>query len=90
MTHQHTELGVACTHVMTGGRPIVFVARHTDGTWDFLCEQLEHDDTSELKTVCFECARKRDPSIAPLANLEPGAEAERSGPDGPWQRTDRN
>lgn len=45
---------------------------------------------AEPAAVCFDCALEKDPSLAPLADLQPGASAHRSGPGERWTRTDRN
>jgi hypothetical protein len=92
--HRHSGIGVMCGHVWRGERPLLFVMRDRDGSWNFVCGDGVADTaaarSSDLKTVCFECARERDPSLAPLADLEPGFEATRDGPGERWTRTDRN
>ena len=55
-----------------------------DGAWQFIGSDGPRDDQAMM--VALHRVLAKDRSIAELANLPPGWQAWREGPDQPWQR----
>jgi hypothetical protein len=69
-------------YVMLNGCPIVYVAHHEDGTWEFWSEELV--DESEIMLVTLEQIIKKDLSLFELADLPIESSASRKSPEKEW------
>ena len=74
-----------CPHVFAGTHPVLLVV-HEGGDWQYLCGG-DHDPDSLPRVVCRTHVLDSDPSLAALADLKEGWEAERTSVDAPWRRT---
>jgi hypothetical protein len=91
MAHDHDGSDVAydrmamvCARVIRG-EPLVMVSRDDGGCWMFLCEGDHAGNAGDPPTMlCLGCAFERDPTLAEVADLDPGESVERAAPDQPW------
>lgn len=69
-------------YVVMQNSPIVYVAHHEDGAWEFWGEQII--DESEIMLVTLEQIIKKDISILELADLPVEFSAQRKSKDNDW------
>jgi hypothetical protein len=70
--------------VLRQGHPILIVTHDEDGDWQFLCGTTNRQKDCQI--VSLGSMFDRDPTIAAVANLEPGWRAFRERPDAEWRR----
>jgi hypothetical protein len=73
-----------CPHVFSESRPINFVVRDTDGSFQFLCGMSDDADAGPCRSVGVGHLLARDSTLGDLAELEPGTYAERDRQTDPW------
>jgi hypothetical protein len=69
-------------YVINQNSPIVYVAHHEDGTWEFWGEQII--DESEIMLVTLEQIIQKDISVLELADLPIEFSAQRKTKDSDW------
>jgi hypothetical protein len=69
-------------YVAVQNSPIVYVAHHEDGTWEFWGDQII--DESEIMLVALEQIIKIDTSILELADLPIEFSAQRKSKESEW------
>lgn len=80
------ETGViVCPHIFHDERPILYVEHSSDGAWQFLCGQDDHDDIEGAEIVGVNHLLERDPSLSDVLALAEGSCAERDDPNGEWR-----
>jgi hypothetical protein len=72
------------TRQVMEGHPIMLVLRDKKGNWQFLCGTT--DDQRDGQMVGLETLLNHDPTVADLADMQPGSEALRESADSPWIR----
>lgn len=73
-----------CPHVFAASRPINFVVRDTDGSFQFLCGEPDDADAGPCRSVGVGHLVARDSTLSAVAELEPGTYAERQAAEDPW------
>jgi hypothetical protein len=73
------------THTTERHQPILLAVHDHDDTWQFLWGGAVTE--ADAKVFCLGCMYALDPSIAELADLPAGWQAERGAPGGPWARS---
>ena len=80
-TNFPSDLGcVVCHHIFNGVRPVRLVVHEFDGSWGFYCGGVDHsqDETSQdFKWMRVAVLLERDKTVAVMAGLSRGEEAER-------------
>lgn len=81
-----------CPHVFAETRPVKFVVRDVDGSFQFLCGEPDDVDAGPCRSIGMGHLMGRDPALGALAELEPGTYAERDAVGWPWSvgRLDSN
>ncbi len=74
-------------HVMEQGSPILLVVHDDDGAWQFHWGGTII--SADCKVVCLKEVFLLDPSIAEVADLPLGWQAERAAAGRPWTRSPR-
>jgi hypothetical protein len=69
-------------YVISQNSPIVYVAHHEDGTWEFWGDQII--DESEIMLVTLEQIIEKDKSVLELADLPIEFSAQRKTKDSGW------
>lgn len=80
---------VACSCVVSGARPVLFVS-HCGGDWQMYCHWRNHDFDSpgivqELQVVHVALLVRRDPGLEAMADLPTDMAAERTQVGGSWE-----
>ncbi|MCC9601264.1 DUF4262 domain-containing protein [Stieleria sp. JC731] len=70
--------------VIEEDHPVLYVSHDEDGDWQFLCGTT--DDPKDCRIVGLEQIVEDHPSVAKLADLRIGANAERKDESSPWER----
>lgn len=79
------NFGVYTTkQVIEDGYPILLVTHDDDGDWQFLCGTTNESEDARL--VCLKEIVESNPSVAELADLPMGWQAQRDAPDQPWEK----
>jgi hypothetical protein len=77
---------ITVRQIVEGGAPILLVARDAeDGGWQFLTGGAF--DVADGMVVSLRSIVERDPTIAELADLEPGCQATRQWVGAAWKRS---
>jgi hypothetical protein len=78
---------ITVRQIVEAGEPILLVARDTeDGGWQFLIGGAF--DVADAMVVSLRSMFERDPTIAELADLEPGWQATRQRVGAAWHRSE--
>ncbi len=78
-------MALTTTQVMSTGAPILRVTHYEDDhSWAFVCGTTE--DMKDVLTVLMEHVVNDDPTLAEIADLEPGWTAYRDAVGAPWER----
>jgi hypothetical protein len=75
-------------YVMKLDSPIVYVAHHADGTWEFWGKEVI--DESEVVVVSLENIIKIDPTVLEIADLPVEFNAVRDSKTSPWRLVSKN
>lgn len=80
---------ITVRQIIDGGAPILLV-RHDadDGCWQFLTGGVV--DMADAMVVSLREISERDPTVAELADLQPGWQATRERVGSPWRRSERS
>jgi hypothetical protein len=80
---------ITVRQIIDGGEPILLVAHDAeDGGWQFLTGGAF--DVDDGMVVSLRNIFERDPTIAELADLEPGWQATRIRVGSPWKRSEQS
>jgi hypothetical protein len=72
------------TRVMRDSYPVLMVSHELDGDWQFLCGTTT--EYANCVLMCLGCMFDRDRTLAEIADLPLGWQAERSRVGGTWER----
>ncbi|MBT2563793.1 hypothetical protein J7E50_21460 [Pedobacter sp. ISL-68] len=75
-------------YVMTNSSPIVYIAHHEDGAWEFWGDQTINE--SEIVVVSLQQIIKVDPTILEVSDLPIGFNAIRETKEKPWVLVSKN
>ncbi|QDG74416.1 hypothetical protein FJ695_00185 [Labrenzia sp. PHM005] len=81
-----TQKVYVCIHVYEHKHPVKLVV-HEDGDWMFLCGELHDDNPDNYKAIGVGHLLDWDPSLSEVLDLENNYEAERTGINSKWMRT---
>ena len=70
--------------VVERDRPVLVVSRDKEGEWQFLCGTTTK--SSDCVVVSLGCAYEKDQTLAQVADLRVGWQAQRKFIGGPWER----
>jgi hypothetical protein len=82
---------IACTCVISEGKPVLFVS-HAGGDWQMYCHWKNHDFgdpqvlKNDLKLIHIAHLVALDPSLDAVSDLPAEMAAERERVGGPWER----
>jgi hypothetical protein len=80
---------ITLRQIIKDGEPILLVAHDAeDGGWQFLTGGAF--DVADGMVVSLKSIFERDPTIAELADLEPGWQATRKKVGAPWKRSEQS
>ena len=85
--HEHgAVMGIACDHVLTRERAVTLVEHCPDGTWSFICGEVDpdHEDPDRLSAICAGCGFADLVDGLEMADLAPGWIAERPDAGARW------
>jgi len=75
---------ITLRRVLRGDAPVLRAARDADGDWQFLDGAAMTE--ADAAVVGLGEMLRRDPMLAAVASLPPGAAARRDAPGAPWRR----
>jgi len=75
---------LACTHILSLQRPVLYVAHDNDGTWKFICRHISHKIT-DVKTVSLQQITRLDASLTDLLEMPPGVCSQRTNTNNTWE-----
>lgn len=78
-----------CRRVQTGEQPVLHVVRDRDGSWQMLCGGLHGGRSAGDDGIARGFVGRMvelDPTLGATLDLPFGTEADRTNPDGPWER----
>lgn len=75
----------ACTHVMAGERPVLYVCRENDD-WIFACGDEHEQSTDDWKVMHAGHLFARDDSLRDVLDLSECQQGERTAIAEPWRR----
>lgn len=82
-TDKKNTATITCCHIMKDNQEILYASHDSDdGIWQFLCGKSH--DADEAMIVSLEEIYKYDNSIAAIARLPLGYEAERTSENSKW------
>jgi hypothetical protein len=70
--------------VLQGGHPILLVTHDRNGDWQFLCGTTNRSEDGQV--VSLAAILERDPTVAEVADLPEGSQAQREQKGAPWKR----
>ena len=78
--------GIICQHALRKERPVGLVLHHTDGSWDFICddEDADHDSADDIAVICSHCAFEDFVEGLTPDDVKVGHEAERQTQTSKW------
>jgi len=75
---------LACSHVLSLQRPVLYVAHDNDGVWKFTCRPIGHKIT-QIKVMPVENITQLDASLKELFEMPPGVASVRSNANSNWE-----
>ena|ERR1700758_5442953 len=75
---------LACTHVLSLQRPVLYVAHDNDDTWKFICRHVGHK-IIDIKTVPLQRVIQLDNTLADLLEMPPGVCSQRTNANNTWE-----
>jgi hypothetical protein len=86
----YSGAAIVCSHVASGTFPITYAERSksndaTDTGWQFVCNQMPHDDVADVKIWALDEVIELDPSLKGFLNSPPGTRISRVNSSAPWK-----